>query len=270
MKLLGKDRRHIKGFIINKFRGDADILNPGLDMIREKTAIPVIGVLPYFDCTGLPEEDGLALSRAASINASPGKNIRIVIVRLKYISNFTDFDALMHEPDAEVIFSDNPSDIENCDMVIIPGTKNTVKDLLHLRETGLDRSIERAYVKGIGVVGICGGYQMLGRRICDPHGVESPHREIDGIGLLDIETNFENKKTTCRVEASIIGDHSHLVLQIPERICTVMRYIWERAAAISVSSGFAVFPIMEMKSLTGRLRAIAGVPISMEFSIMTC
>jgi len=207
VKLLGKDRRHIKGFIINKFRGDADILTPGLDMIREKTAIPVIGVLPYFDCTGLPEEDGLVLSRAASINASTGKDIRIVIVRLKYISNFTDFDALMHEPDAEVIFSDNPTDIENCDMVIIPGTKNTVKDLLHLRETGLDRSIERAYVKGIGIVGICGGYQMLGRRICDPHGVESHHREIDGIGLLDIETNFENKKTSCRVEASITGDH---------------------------------------------------------------
>ncbi len=207
VKLLGKDRRHIKGFIINKFRGDADILNPGLDMIREKTAIPVIGVLPYFDCTGLPEEDGLALSRSESINASTGKDIRIVIVRLKYISNFTDFDALMHEPDAEVIFSDNPADIENCDMVIIPGTKNTVKDLLHLRETGLDKSIERAHVKGIGIVGICGGYQMLGRRICDPHGVESPHREIEGIGLLDIETNFENTKTTCRVEASIAGEH---------------------------------------------------------------
>ncbi len=210
VKLLGKDRRHIKGFIINKFRGDADILKPGLDMIKEKTATPVIGVLPYFDCTGLPEEDGLALSRnnVGARFTAPSKEIKIVVLRLKYISNFTDFDALMHEPDVDVLFSDNPADIENCDMVIIPGTKNTVKDLLHLKEKGLDRSIARAHAKGVPIVGMCGGYQMMGRRIYDPHGVESPHREIDGMGLLDIETNFEDIKTTCRVEASIAGDYS--------------------------------------------------------------
>lgn len=209
VKLLGRDSRHIKGFIINKFRGDADILRPGLDMIREKTSTPVIGVLPYFDCAGLPEEDGLALSgnNAGARFTAPFKEIKIVVLRLKYISNFTDFDALMHEPDVEVLFSDNPSDIENCDMVVIPGTKNTVKDLLYIREKGLDRSIERAYAKGVRIVGMCGGYQMLGRRIYDPHGVESPHREVDGMGLLDIETNFENTKTTCRVEAAVAGNH---------------------------------------------------------------
>ena len=203
--LLGRDSRYIKGFIINKFRGDADILKPGLDMISEKTSTPVVGVLPYFDCTGLPEEDGLALSRPTAKNPQVGKDIRIVIVRLKFISNFTDFDALIQEPDVEVIFSDNPADIENCDMVIIPGTKNTMEDLLHLREKGLDRSITRANAKGIGIVGMCGGYQMLGHRICDPHSVEGRHREIDGMGLLNIQTNFENIKTTCQVEASING-----------------------------------------------------------------
>ncbi|MDP2158613.1 MAG: cobyric acid synthase, partial [Nitrospirota bacterium] len=154
-KLLGRDSRHIKAFVINKFRGDIEILRPGLDMIRHKTGIPVIGVLPYVHDLGLPEEDGLALYGKSGVRSqkSEVKAIKIVVVRLKYIANFTDFDPLGYEPDVELVYSTNPADIENADMVIIPGTKNTVKDLLLLREQFLDASIGRAFAKGIEVMG---------------------------------------------------------------------------------------------------------------------
>ena len=201
VKLLGRDARHIKGFIINKFRGDIEILNPGLDMILGKTGKPVIGVLPYAVDLGLPEEDGLALTEKRMTGRQGA--IRVVVVRLKYISNFTDFDPLSHEPDVELIYSRNAADIENADLLILPGTKNTVKDLLFLRESGIDQSILRAYAKGIEIVGLCGGYQMLGSRVFDPLGVESGHREVDGLGLLNIETTFEAEKMTCQVEAEI-------------------------------------------------------------------
>ena len=204
IKLLGRDSRRIKGFIINKFRGDHAILKPGLSMIQEKTGRPVIGVLPYVPDIGLPEEDGLSL-KSGSRTKGPG-TIRIVVVRLKYISNFTDFDPFAHEPDVELIYSNNSADIENADMVVIPGSKNTVKDLFFLRDNHLDKSIQRAFNKGIQVTGMCGGYQMLGRKIYDPDGVESAHREIDGFGLLNIETIFEEAKTTCQVEAELLGN----------------------------------------------------------------
>ncbi|MBI5101063.1 MAG: cobyric acid synthase [Nitrospirae bacterium] len=205
-KLLGRDRRHIKGFVINKFRGDPEILRPGLDMIKDKTGIPVVGVLPYVHDLGLPEEDGLSLSHGARGRGNGANDIRIVIVRLKYISNFTDFDPLGHEPDVELVYSINPSDIENADMVIIPGSKNTVKDLLLLRELGIDKSIKKSFAKGNEITGICGGYQMLGRKILDPYHSESPHKEVEGLGLLNIETVFGKEKTTCQAEAEIVGD----------------------------------------------------------------
>ncbi len=199
IRLLGKDGRRIRGFIINKFRGDIEILRPGLDMMEKMTRRPVIGVLPFVADLGLPEEDGLAL-RNGSASRGDG-TLKVVVVRLKYIANFTDFDPFFCEPDVHLLFSTNPSDIENADMVILPGSKNTVKDLLLLRESGLDRSILKAFDKGAQIVAICGGYQMAGKRIRDPKTVESTHPEIDGLGLLDIETVFDETKTTCQVEA---------------------------------------------------------------------
>ena len=207
VKLLGRDSRHIKAFIINKFRGDKTILDPGLDMIKKKAGRPVIGVLPYVSDLGLPEEDGLALPQRTvqRQGCSRANAVKIVIVRLQYISNFTDFDPLALEPDTEVVYSDSPSEIESADLVILPGSKNTVTDLLLLKEKGLVDSIRRAYDRGTEIIGICGGYQMLGRRIEDPHGTESGHRSIEGIGLLNIDTLFGSEKKTCRVEAEIVG-----------------------------------------------------------------
>ena len=202
VKLLGREGRRIKGFIINKFRGDPSLLSPGLDMIRQKTGRPVIGVLPYVNDPGLPEEDSLALRNGA---ASRGDGtLRIVVVRLKYISNFTDFDPFFSEPDVQLLYSTNPADIERADAVILPGSKNTVKDLLHLRDSGVDQSLKRAYDRGVQVIAVCGGFQMAGRKIYDPLRVESDHGDVDGLGLLDIETVFNETKTTCQAEAEIV------------------------------------------------------------------
>jgi len=208
VKLVGRDSNRIKAFIINKFRGDKAILDPGLDMIREKTGKPVIGVLPYITNMGLPEEDGLALARSAEygVRSAESKAVRIVVVRLKSISNFTDFDPFMLEPDAMLQYSDRSEDIENADLAILPGSKNTVADLLQLKEQHLDESIRRAFAKGTQIIGICGGYQMLGKRIDDHHGVESEHRSMDAIGLLNIETRFDKEKITCWSEAHLIAD----------------------------------------------------------------
>ena len=200
--LLDGDADYIKAFIINKFRGDMTILEPGLDMIREKTGRPVLGVIPYLGDLGLHEEDGIPLERIDQFKRfNQFKPIKIVVLRLRSISNFTDFDPFIYEPDVELIYSLRPEDIENADAVIIPGSKNTVNDLLFLREHGVAESVKRAVEKGVMVIGICGGYQMLGKKLFDPCGIESAHKEVEGLGLLDVETVFEGTKVTSQVEA---------------------------------------------------------------------
>ncbi len=205
--LLDKDADYIRAFIINKFRGDLNILKPGLNMIKEKTGRPVLGVIPYLGDMGLHEEDGIPIERLKQFNPFERfKPLKVVVLRLRYIANFTDFDPFMYEPDVELIYSLNESDIENSDMVIVPGSKNTVKDLLFLRDHGIDKSIKLAVEKGIPLIGVCGGYQMLGKKIYDPYFIESEYKEIDGLGLLDIETTLERVKTTCQVEAEMNGE----------------------------------------------------------------
>ncbi len=203
VSLVGDDAKLIKGFVINKFRGDKDILDPGLDMIFERTGIPTLGVLPYFRDHGLDEEDGLALDGLMASSSGDGTGrLKAVVVRLGYISNFTDFDPLRHDPSVELVYSRSADEIANADLVIVPGTKNTVHDLLALREAGLDKAIKRAAQKGTTVVGVCGGLQMLGARILDPDGVESERKETEGLGLLDIETEFRGVKVTSRSEGT--------------------------------------------------------------------
>ncbi len=202
--LLDGDAGYIKAFIINKFRGDMAILEPGLHMIREKTGRPVLGVIPYLGDLGLHEEDGIPLERIDQFRrAKQFKPVKIVVLRLRYISNFTDFDPFIYEPDVELIYSLRPEDIENADAVIIPGSKNTVNDLLFLKEHGIADSVRKAAEKGAMVIGVCGGYQMLGKKLLDPCGIESAHKEVDGLGLLDIETVFEETKVTAQVEAHV-------------------------------------------------------------------
>lgn len=203
--LLDEEAGYIKAFIINKFRGDAAILEPGLSMILERTGRHVVGVVPYLGDLRLHEEDGIPLERLGR----PGgphhgcPEIKIVVVQLRYIANFTDFDPFVYEPDVELTYSLLKSEIESADLIIIPGSKNTVKDLLFLRENGMGESITRAVEKGVSLIGICGGYQMLGKRILDPFGMESSLGELAGFGLLDVETTIEETKTTSQVDAGI-------------------------------------------------------------------
>jgi adenosylcobyric acid synthase len=209
------DADYIKAFIVNKFRGDLEILRPGLRMIENKTGRPVIGVINYFGDLGLHEEDAIPLERlkGSKVEGFKGSKIRIVILRLRYISNFTDFDPFMYEPDVELKYSFQEEDINSADLIIIPGSKNTVSDLLFLREHGIEECLKSAVRKGTALIGICGGYQMLGEKIIDPCNVESSLKEVEGLRLLDIVTTLEKTKTTCQVSGEINSSKVFKIVQ---------------------------------------------------------
>lgn len=182
-----------------------NILRPGLRMIEDKTGRPVIGTLYYQGHLGLDEEDGLSLEKLSRFSQEGHKELKVVVLRLKYISNFTDFAPFLYEPDVELKYSLWEEDISSADLIIIPGSKNTVSDLMLLRENGIEDCIKAAVRKGTPLIGVCGGYQMLGKKILDPYNVESPQHEVEGMGLLDIVTTFDKTKTTCQVEANTAG-----------------------------------------------------------------
>src|SRR5581483_4534722 len=195
------DRARIAGFVINKFRGDRDLLKPGLDFLEARCGVPVLGVVPYIQRLRIAEEDSVALEdRSRSILPSSSA-VRIAIVRLPRISNYDDFSALEHEPGVSVSYVDSPEAIADADLVIVPGSKHTTGDLSWIRGAGLDEALIRRAAAGGLVLGICGGCQMLGRRIEDPDSVESSARETEGLGLLPIVTRFEPVKRTTRVRA---------------------------------------------------------------------
>lgn len=189
-----EEKKRVKGTIINKFRGDIEILKPGLQMIEDIIKIPCMGVVPYFRLN-LEDEDG-----AIELNKKVTAPIDIAVVKLPHISNFTDLDALTIEEDVSVRFIEKVEEFGNPDLLIIPGSKNTIEDLLYLRNSGLETLIKK-YSEDNMLIGICGGYQMLGRVIKDPCEVETNLKEIEGMNLLDVETIFENEKVTTRVEA---------------------------------------------------------------------
>ncbi len=200
VSLLDGDATRIRAFIINRFRGDISILEPGNRLITEKTGIPVIGVIPYIRDLVLNEEDGLSLSNRTTDYSRP---IRVTVVRTPFISNFTDFDPFLFEPDVQLLFSLRKEDILQSDLVIVPGSKNTIKDLVYLKERGIDTVLRQRAKAGGHIIGICGGYQMLGRRINDPFGVESEYKSMVALGLLDVETDLKDSKTTSQVRASL-------------------------------------------------------------------
>ena len=205
--LLDKDADYIKAFIINKFRGDLDILKPGLTMIQEKTDRPVLGVIPYLGDLGLHEEDGIPLERLwwSSNGKFAGPKIKIVVVRLRYISNFTDFDPFLYEQDVELVYSLRDADIET----------RGPRDHSRIKEHGAgppvpagiraSRQASNGRRKRAFRLPVCAaGIRCSERRYLDPHGIEGPHQEIDGLGLLDVETIFDRVKTTCQVEAEAV------------------------------------------------------------------
>jgi adenosylcobyric acid synthase len=210
MILLEEDERWlIKGFIINKFRGDVTLLHDGLTMLEERTGVPVLGVVPFIRGLQIAEEDSVALDRVSQAR-DKGQGTRdkvdIAIVRLPRISNFDDFDALALEEGVQVRFVDDSDQLGRPQAIILPGTKSTIADLLWLRRVGLARTICALAEKGIPVVGICGGYQMLGRTISDPNGVESAKGQVEGLGLLSVDAIFEAVKATYQARARIETD----------------------------------------------------------------
>jgi adenosylcobyric acid synthase len=184
-----EDQRLVAGFVVNKFRGDRSLLEPGLAEIERLTGRRVFGVLPWHPGLWLDSEDALDLEARAS--TSGGAALRVVVVRLPRISNFTDVDALGLEPDVDVVFASDPRGLSDADLVVLPGTRATISDLAWLRSRGLDVAIAAHVAAGRPVLGICGGFQMLGREVVDPHGVEgAAGARVDGLGLLDVHTEF--------------------------------------------------------------------------------
>lgn len=182
-----QDQALIAGFVVNKFRGDVDLLAPGLRDLERLTGRRVYGTLPWHPDIWLDSEDALELVGRRS--AQSGAR-RVAVIRLPRISNFTDVDALGLEPDLDVVFASHPGSLADADLVVLPGTRATIADLAWLRSRGLDSALRRHVAADRPVLGICGGFQMLGRVIRDPHGVEGPAAEVDGLGLLDVETTF--------------------------------------------------------------------------------
>lgn len=187
------DQRLVAGFVVNKFRGDERLLAPGLDRLEELTGRPVYGVLPWSADLWLDSEDALDLAGRRAVDGASA--LRVAVVRLPRISNFTDVDALGLEPGVDVSFASDPRDLSDADVVVLPGTRATLSDLRWLRSRGLDRAILDHAAAGRPVLGICGGFQMLGRTIADPEGVEGDAgASADGLGLLDVTTTFAAEK----------------------------------------------------------------------------
>lgn len=191
MLLTDEERARVKGVIINKFRGDVKILEPGLKMLEEHIHIPVLGVVPWMD-VGLEDEDSVTERFSRMMGQG---DLDVAVVKLKHISNFTDFQSLSLQPGVKVRYAQTSKEIENADLIVLPGTKNTIEDLIDLRNRGLDAAIIRHARKGGMVIGVCGGYQMLGRSVSDPEGVEAAGlTELRGMGLLEMETVFHGEK----------------------------------------------------------------------------
>ncbi|QUA54508.1 cobyric acid synthase [Aristaeella lactis] len=199
MLLTEEERARVKGVIINKFRGDVKILEPGLRMLEERIHIPVLGVVPWMDVE-LDDEDSVT----ERLRKQSGRgDIDVAVVRLRHISNFTDFQSLALQPGARVRYAENAEDLEKADLIILPGTKNTIEDLIDLRNRKMDAAIIRHARHGGMVMGICGGYQMLGNVLRDPGHSESQVPEAAGLGLLDMEVEFEKEKRTVQATATV-------------------------------------------------------------------
>lgn len=201
--LAPSERRRVKGLIINKFRGDPALLYDGLKIIEQHTGVPILGVLPHAGNLEIPEEDGAGLK--AGTKPAAARPIAIGVVVFPRISNYTDFEPFLHEPDVSLQYVESPEHASALDVLCLPGTKSTIADLAWLRARGWEKFIAAHQASGGHVVGICGGYQMMGRRIDDPEHIESDVGSVAGLKLLDIETVFKGEKITARTEGTHIA-----------------------------------------------------------------
>lgn len=199
MLLEQEERDRIVGLIVNKFRGDKTILDPGLTMIEEKLKIPVAGVVPYMN-VDIEDEDSLG-THLEGTESTEHTKIEIVVIRFPRISNFTDFQVFSIMPEVQLRYVDKAQDLGRPDLVILPGSKNTIEDLLWMRQNGLEAAILKLEAEGMPIFGVCGGFQMLGETLSDPHGMETAlaPSKVRGMGLLPVRTVFGKEKTRTRV-----------------------------------------------------------------------
>ncbi|WP_338953959.1 cobyric acid synthase [Fusobacterium nucleatum] len=209
MLLNEEDRKRIKGIVINKFRGNKEVLKSGFDIIENLTGVKTLGVIPYTNID-IEDEDSLSEKyKSFKLNKNSNK-IKISVIKLKHISNVTDIDALSIYDDVEIQFVSERSQIGNEDLIIIPGSKNTIDDLKWLKESGIaDEIIKRARTETI-IFGICGGFQILGNKVKDPYHIEGDIEELNGLGLLDLETIMENEKTLVQYKGKLVVDNGIL------------------------------------------------------------
>jgi adenosylcobyric acid synthase len=201
--LPAEEQALVKGLVVNKFRGDLALFQDGVKILEEKGQVPVLGVIPYIKDLYIPEEDAVALETLLQPGAQPEGMVDIAVIHLPRISNFDDFDPLSSEPGVRLRYVDSQLSLGKPDAIILPGTKSTVADLAWLQANGLAEAIRQRARDGEAVVGICGGYQMLGRSILDPEHREAQVDETQGLGLLEIETLFRGEKSTHRIQACI-------------------------------------------------------------------
>lgn len=203
MLQLPEDKQRIKGIIINKFRGDIRLFEKGRQMLEDICGVPVLGVVPMFRDIIIEEEDSVQLEQKHR-SLIDGK-VNIAVVLLRHMSNFTDFDVLERDPRVNLFYTNNTQDLEKADIIILPGTKSTLDDLYELRRNGVAQSIIRAHKNGTRVIGICGGFQMLGQTVSDPQGIEGSLPMLPGLGLLNMDTVMTADKTTKQVEFEFDG-----------------------------------------------------------------
>lgn len=199
------ERARIGAFLINKFRGDVKLLEPGLRFLEERTSVPVLGVLPYVRQLRIADEDSVALDDRRTRPRAGAREVEIAVIRLPRIANYDDFQPLEHEPDVVVRFVENASELDGADLVVVPGTKSTLADLRWLRERGMADVLRGRARHGQPVLGICGGCQMLGREIADPERVEADEERGEGLGLLPLATCFSREKRTTQVRGRPLG-----------------------------------------------------------------
>ena len=197
MLLRPEERKHIKGILINKFRGDIRLFESGVKMLEDLCGVPVVGVVPYYKDIYIEEEDSVML-QTKNIRAGQGK-VNIAVVLLRHLSNFTDFNVLERDPRVHLFYTNNTDELMKADIILLPGSKSTLSDLYELRRNGVAQAIVRAHREGATVMGICGGYQLMGQEVCDPDHVEGEIERLPGLGLLPVSTRMQGEKITRQI-----------------------------------------------------------------------
>lgn len=206
MLLTPEERRHVKGILINKFRGDIRLFESGIRMLEKLCGIPVVGVVPYYKDIYIEEEDSLVLANK-SLQAEQGK-VNVAVVLLRHLSNFTDFNVLERDARVHLFYTNNTDELAKADIIILPGSKSTLADLYELRRNGVAQAVVRAHREGATVLGICGGYQLMGQEVLDPHHVEGDIERLPGLGLLPVSTRMTEEKVTRQVNFRLAGSAS--------------------------------------------------------------